>query len=177
MDYGLLLAEDGAVRSKTNFKRLGCIACALAAGIMLGLAATSGYQKSVPGVSEMVAVGATPFSSRLRLGAPRPNILKGPAFSSPLAKLALTSIDINDRMNRGERDISRKAIAELGDGWDLVDEDTKSKLEAKLAPMKYKKNWMAGVSAPMGYFDPIACSATVSTGKLLFYREVELKHG
>merc|ERR1719451_63821 len=43
--------------------------------------------------------------------------------------------------------------------------------------MKYKKQFMAGVTEPMGYFDPLACSTGLSTGKLLFYREVELKHG
>merc|ERR1711975_204703 len=43
--------------------------------------------------------------------------------------------------------------------------------------MKYKKQFMAGITAPMGYFDPLACSTGLSTGKLLFYREVELKHG
>merc|ERR1712187_122360 len=43
--------------------------------------------------------------------------------------------------------------------------------------MKYKNNWMAGISGPMGYFDPLGFSTQLSTGKLLFYREVELKHG
>merc|ERR1712159_809783 len=36
---------------------------------------------------------------------------------------------------------------------------------------------IAGISAPMGYFDPLGFSTTVDAGKLLFYREVELKHG
>merc|ERR1712159_460448 len=36
---------------------------------------------------------------------------------------------------------------------------------------------IAGISAPMGYFDPLGFATTVSGGKLLFYREVELKHG
>merc|ERR1712157_423485 len=40
-----------------------------------------------------------------------------------------------------------------------------------------KNNWMAGISPPMGYFDPLGFSTQLSTGKLLFYREVELKHG
>merc|ERR1719436_913530 len=29
----------------------------------------------------------------------------------------------------------------------------------------------------MGYFDPLGLSANLSTGRLLFYREAELKHG
>merc|ERR1719197_1614457 len=36
---------------------------------------------------------------------------------------------------------------------------------------------MAGVTDPVGFFDPLGFSTNCSTGKLLFYREVELKHG
>merc|ERR1712224_1186878 len=36
---------------------------------------------------------------------------------------------------------------------------------------------MAGVTAPMGFFDPLGFSTDCPAGKLLFYREVELKHG
>merc|ERR1711998_202050 len=46
-----------------------------------------------------------------------------------------------------------------------------------LKDVKEKDNLLAGVSAPMNYFDPLGFSTTVDAGKLLFYREVELKHG
>jgi hypothetical protein len=36
---------------------------------------------------------------------------------------------------------------------------------------------MAGVSAPFGLFDPWGIAARVPQGKLLFFREAELKHG
>merc|ERR1719428_1900603 len=36
---------------------------------------------------------------------------------------------------------------------------------------------MAGVTAPTGFFDPLGFSTDCPEGKLLFYREVELKHG
>merc|ERR1712003_580612 len=58
-----------------------------------------------------------------------------------------------------------------------MDETNKERLEAAVSKMKYKNNWMAGISPPMGYFDPLGFSTQLSTGKLLFYREVELKHG
>merc|ERR1719456_830655 len=35
----------------------------------------------------------------------------------------------------------------------------------------------SGSFAPLGFFDPLGLSTDVSQGKLLFYREVELKHG
>jgi len=36
---------------------------------------------------------------------------------------------------------------------------------------------MAGVSAPFGFFDPWGIATRVPQGRLLFYREAELKHG
>merc|ERR1711879_61967 len=36
---------------------------------------------------------------------------------------------------------------------------------------------MAGNTAPMGFFDPMGFSTDCSEGKLLFYREAEVKHG
>jgi hypothetical protein len=169
MDYGLF-GEDGAAPSKKSMKLFGKIACALAAGAMVGTAIT-GYQTSNPSIAEMAALPKT------RLGSPGASILRDPALSSHMAKLAITSININERMNRGERDISTKALQELGEAWDLVEEDTKRQLTPVIERMKYKKQFMAGITAPMSYFDPLACSTGLSTGKLLFYREVELKHG
>merc|ERR1711879_648061 len=40
-----------------------------------------------------------------------------------------------------------------------------------------KASDMAGVTAPFGFWDPLGFSTDCSEGKLLFYREVELKHG
>merc|ERR1712139_11556 len=53
----------------------------------------------------------------------------------------------------------------------------KDRLAKVLDEVKYKESLLAGVTAPMNYFDPLGFSTTVSAGKLLFYREVELKHG
>merc|ERR1712046_537672 len=62
-------------------------------------------------------------------------------------------------------------------GWSTVDDDTKRKLVKVLDEVKAKDSLLAGISAPLGFFDPIGFSTTVTGGKLLFYREVELKHG
>merc|ERR1719482_1915315 len=35
----------------------------------------------------------------------------------------------------------------------------------------------AGQTAPFGFFDPFGFSTGIPEGRLLFYREVELKHG
>merc|ERR1719261_1516826 len=43
--------------------------------------------------------------------------------------------------------------------------------------VKEKDSLLAGITAPAGYFDPLGLATTVTAGKLLFYREVEVKHG
>merc|ERR1712124_106725 len=105
--------------------------------------------------------------------------------SSPLEKFALTAIDANNRGNRhqGYRtpDVSmkaqRNAAAEMTSGWSEVDSDTKRKLLKVIDQVEAKESLLAGISAPLGFFDPLGFATTVSGGKLLFYREVELKHG
>jgi len=42
---------------------------------------------------------------------------------------------------------------------------------------KFDVREMAGVSAPLGFFDPAGFTEDASEGKIRFYREVELKHG
>merc|ERR1712182_26414 len=46
-----------------------------------------------------------------------------------------------------------------------------------LERVKAKEQVLAGISAPMNYFDPLGFTTPTTAGKLLFYREVELKHG
>merc|ERR1719245_1527707 len=36
---------------------------------------------------------------------------------------------------------------------------------------------IAGITEPLGFFDPVGFAVDAAPGKLLFYREVELKHG
>jgi len=45
------------------------------------------------------------------------------------------------------------------------------------AAMNFDLKELAGVTAPLGFFDPVGFSEDVSEGRARFYREVELKHG
>merc|ERR1712178_114982 len=88
--------------------------------------------------------------------------------------MGLTALDAN---SRGNRDLSLKASkAELVSGWSTVDDKTKEKLAKVLDQVKAKESLLAGITR-LGYFDPLGFSTGISGGKLLFYREVELKHG
>jgi len=91
---------------------------------------------------------------------------------SPIEISALNVVDLNSR----QRDVSANAKAPVS-GWDLIDPDTRTRLVEILDEVKNKDMLLAGVSAPMNYFDPLMLSTTVDGAKLLFYREVELKHG
>jgi hypothetical protein len=44
-------------------------------------------------------------------------------------------------------------------------------------PPKFDVREMPGVTAPLGFFDPLGFSEKASEGKIRFYREVEIKHG
>merc|ERR1719269_488466 len=43
-------------------------------------------------------------------------------------------------------------------------------------PPSFDVKSLAGVTEPLGFFDPIGFSSEASEGKIRFYREVELKH-
>jgi len=95
--------------------------------------------------------------------------------SSPMEKIAISAIEANNRA-RG-RDITAQAKRQLVSGWTLEDDKTKENLKRMLAEVKNKESVIAGISAPLGFFDPLGFITRHSGGKLLFYREVELKHG
>jgi hypothetical protein len=200
LDNGLILgaAVEMPSRKNSKVKVVGCVVFAVAAVVMLA-ASLSGVSNSNPVVSETDALTAS--ITMPRLGALRANTfgesavastVNRPQFrteampgraaqdklkmygiaSSPLTELAITAIDATNR-----RDVSMKASDPMVSGWNLVDEKTKKKLLTVLDEVEAKESLLAGVTAPMNYFDPLGFATTVSAGKLLFYREVELKHG
>merc|ERR1719443_725542 len=83
-------------------------------------------------------------------------------------------------LDNRRRDISAKAekseFAEIQEERDAAAKAKEAMEDAEKA-VKLKAKEMAGVTAPMGFFDPVGFSSDCSEGKLLFYREVELKHG
>jgi len=99
--------------------------------------------------------------------------------SSPLAKLAITAIEANNRM----RDVSAKAGEDnqakemMKEEIANLDDESKAKVEKVEQAVTFKAQDMSGVSGPMGFFDPFGFTTDTPQGKVLFYREVELKHG
>jgi hypothetical protein len=57
-----------------------------------------------------------------------------------------------------------------------IDTDTDTDADTNTDTKMAIEDW-AGVTAPLGFFDPAGFSKDVSEGRQRFYREVELKHG
>jgi len=94
--------------------------------------------------------------------------------SSPLEKLAITAIKAN-QLDDQVRDVSMKAkiTADLNE----LDGEAKEKLSEVEKAVTMKAQDMAGVTAPLGFFDPLGFTTDAPEGKLLFFRECEVKHG
>merc|ERR1719331_3059051 len=69
-------------------------------------------------------------------------------------------------------DKKREKLLKALDG---VDANTRDKLVKVMEQVD--ESIVAGITPPLGFFDPIGFAADATPGKLLFYREVELKHG
>jgi len=113
-------------------------------------------------------------------GAGKPSIINALPGSSPFKKIAVSAIQANDLYNRG-RDVSMMAgsleTQESLDGLLGTDDETKEAVAKMEKAVAFKAQDMAGVTGPLGFFDPLGFTTDCEQGKLLFYREVELKHG
>merc|ERR1719201_286878 len=58
-----------------------------------------------------------------------------------------------------------------------ADAGTKAAVGAMENAVVQKAKGMAGVTKPLNFFDPLGITTKCNEGKLLFYREVEIKHG
>jgi hypothetical protein len=88
---------------------------------------------------------------------------------SPLETVALNAIDANNQ-GTGMRNVIAMAssMPELS--------DLKKEVVVRVEAIN-NRNKMAGLTAPMGFFDPFGLAMEVDDDKLFFYRECELKHG
>jgi hypothetical protein len=93
----------------------------------------------------------------------------GQPLDSPFQRLALTAVAVAS--NRGDGVRVRASLD------DSMDTETKEAVETLEKSVLEKAKEMAGVTGPTGFFDPLGFATDIDEGKLLFYREVEVKHG
>jgi len=107
-----------------------------------------------------------------------------PGGSTPLAKLAIAAIDLNCRnqgrevtMMAGEDEVAERKRDKLRKALNGVDSEDQEKLMKLMEQVD--EGIVAGITLPLRFFDPVgfAVDVDMTPGKLLFYREVELKHG
>jgi len=100
------------------------------------------------------------------------NTMGHPALpgSSPFKQIALSALEANNFQNQG-RDVSMMAST-----LENADGKTKAEVAEMENAVVEKAKGMAGVTAPLGLFDPLGFTTSSSEGKLAFYREVEIKH-
>merc|ERR1712019_314753 len=102
--------------------------------------------------------------------------------ASPWKEIALAAI--HDSSHCG-RDVSMKAHSQLKTVMSNLNSEAKAQIEQMKVIVNAKKKAAAaasvddlpGVVPPWGFFDPVGFATDASEGKLLFYREAELKHG
>jgi hypothetical protein len=94
--------------------------------------------------------------------------------SGPMQELAIVGIETANRCGTG-REVS--ARASLKNVMASLDSKTKSQVVRMADKVAFDAKSMDGVLEPTGFFDPLGFSTDTPKGKMLFYREVELKHG
>lgn len=93
--------------------------------------------------------------------------------SHPMEKLALTALVAT-------RDVS--ARAQVKEAYAEMDPKSQTWVrqmnrDVIVKAESLKAQDMAGVTAPLGFWDPVGFSTDVPQGRLLYFREAELKHG
>jgi len=102
--------------------------------------------------------------------------------ASPWKEIALAAIEDSSTCGR---DVSMKAHSQLRTVMSNLNSEHKAQVEKlklivnakKKAAVAASSDDLPGVVPPWGYFDPVGFATDTSEGKLLFYREAELKHG
>merc|ERR1711920_1005673 len=86
-------------------------------------------------------------------------------FATPQLKAAVENMD-------------SKSKAELSRLSAYVHATAKRTVAAKKVPVSDGNEYgLPGAIAPLNFFDPLSLSADIDKGKLLYYREAEIKHG
>jgi hypothetical protein len=116
------------------------------------------------------AGGEDPAAEATRLAAQaaalRAEIAPAEEEMASMKKVAMTALE------------SRQDPAKVAEEVEKLPDEDKKAIEKLRKAMLKKAEDMPGVSAPLGFFDPLAfCADAATEGEVCFYREVEIKHG
>jgi len=110
--------------------------------------------------------------------------------AGPWKELALAGIQDANRCDRdvsmnamrggtksGGRNAGPNAVKSVMAGMNRRDKAVVARTASKVTKGAEEILKGVGATGPLGFFDPLGVSTNVPEGRLLFYREVELKHG
>lgn len=145
--------------------------------LLLGVMALSTSRPALQHISGAESTSLVGMPTSLRMN-PNPMVSKnmrdlpGP---SPWKELALTAIEATNR----DRDVSMNAVNRLKSMMERVSSDDKAVIARAEAAVTGKAQDLmkAGQTAPLGFWDPLGFSTNTPYGKMVFYREAEVKHG
>merc|ERR1712187_384205 len=81
----------------------------------------------------------------------------------------------NPQLKAAVENMDSKSKAQLFRLSEVVHAATKK--AAKAAPIDGNEYGLPGVTPPLNWFDPLGLSVDIDKGRLLYYREAEIKHG
>lgn len=180
------LAPRMSGRTQQKFSPNAVAASPFGKGMMFGGVGLRGLSVPVPGTDVKTLAAPTPQIYVSHHGGTHPtNRPKSnmPDFGKhgPWAKLAISAVELNGLANglaNQRRGVSMQAARnEFRAVLASTDEETGGAVEKMKEATAFKIEEMAGVTAPFGFFDPAGISTYAPEGRVLFMREVELKHG
>jgi len=134
--------------------------------VLLGMVALSVHSLTNRGTSIVESINLAS-----RFSVPTIASLPGPR---PWKELAIAAIEAT---NSCDRDVSMNGHAGFKAAMAKMDSESKALIVRASTEAANKVKEMPGIVAPLGFWDPWGLSTDVPQGKLLFYREVEIKHG
>jgi hypothetical protein len=183
--------DDSERNMKSRTFKVGIVLIG-GSGLVLLCAAMSIFSPSKMGTTAEQTTSLIAMPTSLRT----PNQMTPKALAnrlpgaSPWKELALAGIQDANRCSRDVSMNANLAIKGALDGMNAKDrakvrmvlkateEEEQSKEEILKVPKTPEEVLgKAGALAPLGFWDPLGFSTNVPAGRLLFYREVELKHG
>jgi hypothetical protein len=175
-DFSLALGEPFVVprTARCSGKALVLLSLLVGLGFAALLSSGSGWQRAADSTNLIglpTSLRSSGLAKKSRPVLPQNlNMLPG---AGPWKELALAGLEAS---NRCGRDVSANAhlksvLANMNRADKAVVARAQQKMITKAEDLK------AGILAPTGFFDPLGLSANLPAGKLLFYREAELKHG
>jgi len=171
--------SDGVETQRSTTSRTFKVGIAVLCGsclVLLGVVAYSQTLKSTSAESTSLIGLPTALRSTM-MRSPVPSMmsnLRSLPGDGPWKELAIAGIEA---ANRCDRDVSASAQKLKGMVANMSPENRKLFARAETAVIEKAEDLKAGIFPPLGFFDPLKISVNKPPGKLLFYREAELKHG